>query len=492
MKVLLVYPQYPDTFWSFKHILNFISKKAIFPPLGLLTVASMLPKDWNLKLIDTNIAKLSDYDIAWADMVFISAMVVQNKSAQGIIKRCKTQGKIVVAGGPSFTTSPEYFKGVDYFVLNEAEITLPLFLNDLAKAKAKHLYTVSIHPDITKTPIPLWRLINLADYQSMAVQYSRGCPFNCEFCDIVIMNGRTPRTKTPKQLIAELQAIYNAGWRDEVFIVDDNFIGNKVNVKKMLPYLINWQKEHHFPFGLLTEASVNLAEDHDLMSKMTAANFNKVFLGIETPSTESLIECGKTQNTKKDLSRVVEIIHQHGMQVMAGFIVGFDNDGEDIFERQIKFIQTAGVVVAMIGLLVALPKTRLWHRLKKENRLLKITSGENTDGSLNFIPKMKKKILLDGYKKIINTIYSPTNYYRRIENFLKSYNPTAKSKISKNNLMIFLRSVWKIGVISQKRLLYWKLVLKTLLTKRKALPAVVEMAIIGEHFEKIANNISRD
>ena len=377
MNILFINPKYPDTFWSFKHALKFIAKKASMPPLGLLTVAAMLPKEWHKKLVDTNISKLTDEHIEWADMIFIGGMIVQKDSSQEIITRCKSMGKTVVAGGPLFTTQHEKFTGVDYFILNEAEVTLPLFLKDFEEKTPKPIYTSNIRPDITKTPIPLWSLINLKDYSTMAIQFSRGCPFNCEFCDIVIMNGRTPRTKTPDQLIAEFQAIYDGGWRDSLFIVDDNFIGNKSKVKEMLLKLIEWQKEHKYPFTLLTEASTNLADDKELMQMMSAANFNAVFLGLETPHVDSLNECGKFQNATRNLVDAVKTIHQNGMQVFGGFIVGFDSDNEKIFETQIGFIQQIGVVTAMVGMLGALPQTRLWHRLKSEGRLLSETTGEN-------------------------------------------------------------------------------------------------------------------
>lgn len=487
--ILLVYPKYPDTFWSFKNILKFISKKAAFPPLGLLTIASMLPQQWNKRLIDTNIVELSDEDIAWADMVFISAMIVQKDSAQEIIWRCKSQNKVVVAGGPVFTTQSEAFDGVDHFVLNEAEITLPLFLHDLEEGKLKQHYISADRPDITNTPIPMWSLINLEDYATMAIQYSRGCPFNCEFCDIIIMNGRIPRTKTTPQILNEFQSLYDAGWRGSVFVVDDNFIGNSVNVRKMLPELIAWQKNHNYPFTLMTEASTNLADNPKLMQMMSAANFHKVFVGIETPSIDGLKECGKLQNASRDLAETVRIIQRNGMQVMGGFIVGFDSDTEKIFDAQIKFIQQVGIVTAMVGLLQALPKTRLWHRLKSENRLIHESTGENTSGSLNFVTHMDKDKLLAGYKKILSTIYSPKQYYRRINAFIKNYKPTVKSRLFKEDFFAFTRSVWKIGILSRSRFLYWKLLIKTFFTKIKALPIAVELAIYGLHFDVITRKV---
>ncbi len=490
MNILLVYPKYPDTFWSFKDSLKFISKKAAFPPLGLLTVGAMLPKEWNKKLVDINVNDLLVEDILWADMVFISAMIVQKKNAQEIIDKCNKYGRKVVAGGPYFTVDPEKFTGVDHFVLNEAEVTLPQFLADLEKNSLKKVYTSKERPDITKTPAPLWSLINLKDYASMAIQYSRGCPFNCEFCDIIIMNGRIPRVKTPEQMINEFQSLYDAGWRDSLFIVDDNFIGNKMHAKKMLAELIKWQKSHNYPFKLFTEASTNLADDEELMRLMSAANFGKVFLGIETPNVEGLKECGKYQNVERDLAETVKIIQRNGMEVMGGFILGFDSDTESIFEAQIRFIQKVGIVNAMVGLLNAVPQTRLWHRLKAEGRILGEATGENTDGTLNFVPKIDKKILLEGYKKILSTLYSHDMYYKRINIFLKNYNPREKARISLNRLNAFLKSMWKIGVCSGARKHYWKLMIKTLIFKRKAFAKAVELAIYGVHFRNIAKKIS--
>ena len=488
MNVLLVYPEYPDTFWSFKHILKYISKKATFPPLGLLTVAAMLPEEWGKKLVDMNTRKLEDKDLEWADTVMVSAMLVQKNSAQNVISRAKAKGRMVVAGGPAFSAMPEQFRQVDHMVLGEAEITLPRFLRDLENGKPKKFYKSKQRPDITKTPKPLWELIDFKDYQSMVVQYSRGCPFNCEFCDIVIMNGHTPRTKNPEQIISELQSLHDAGWRSGVFIVDDNFIGNKIRVKEMLRSLIKWQKQHKYPFQFLTEASTNLADDPELMILMSKANFSKVFLGLETPNIESLKECSKMQNATRDLADSVRIIQRNGMQVMGGFIVGFDNDFDSIFENQIKFIQKIGVVTAMVGILTALPHTRLWHRLNKEGRLLKESTGD-IDGDLNFMPKMGREKLIKGYKKILSTIYSPKEYYKRINTFIMNYRPTAKSRINLSSIKAFVRSIWKVGILSRSRFYYWKLLFKTFLMKNKAFPIAVELAIIGEHFKRTTKKI---
>ena len=490
MKVLLLYPKYPDTFWSFKYVLKFISKKAAFPPLGLLTVAAMLPKEWEKRLVDLNVEQLTDADIAWADMVMVSAMLIQQKSAQEEISRCKQFGKRIVAGGPAFTAQHDIFYDVDHCILNEAEVTLPPFLHDLAAGCPKPLYTDATRPNLAETPVPLWSLIKVKNYATMAIQFSRGCPYNCEFCDIVIMNGRKPRTKSPEQMEREFEALHGTGWRQAVFIVDDNFIGNKTKVKKMLPSLITWQQEHRYPFTLLTEASTDLADDRDLMRLMSTANFYKVFLGLETPSEEGLQECGKYQNTRLNLIDAVKLIHGHGMQVMGGFIVGFDSDTEGIFDAQISFIQQIGVVTAMVGLLTALPKTRLWHRLKAEGRLIANATGENTDGVLNFLPKMDRQQLQEGYEKILSTIYSPKCYYQRIHTFLQSYSPTVRKKLKAIDLVAFTKSIWRIGIFSRSRFLYWRLLIVTLFRKRRALPFAVELAIFGLHYEKMAKRVA--
>ena len=427
MKILLVYPQYPDTFWSFKHALNFVSKKAAFPPLGLLTVAAMLPEEWEKKLIDMNVTSLTDKDIKWADYVFLSAMAVQKESALHVIKKCKRLDTKIVAGGPLFTTETENFSDIDHMVLNEAEITVPQFLEDLEKGEIKPLYTTCEWPDINNTPVPAWDLINSKRYSSLSVQYSRGCPFDCEFCDIVVLNGHRPRTKGKDQLLRELDAIYDIGWRNSVFIVDDNFIGNKRKLKtEILPAIAEWMKKKKHPFSLFTEASINLADDEELMNLMVESGFNTVFVGIETPNEDSLIECGKSQNKNRNLVDAVRKMQNFGLQVHGGFIVGFDSDPVTIFENQINFIQKSGIVTAMVGLLNAPPGTKLHKRLKGENRLVRNFSGNNTDCTMNFIPKMNYEVLVTGYHSILNTIYSPHHYYERVKTFLREYRPKAK------------------------------------------------------------------
>ena len=489
MHILMVYPKYPDTFWSFKHVLGFISCKAAFPPLGLLTVASLLPEEWSKKLVDVNVEALTDEQICWADMVFVSAMLVQMKGAQAVIDRCKALGKTVVVGGPAATAQRDAFKGVDHFVLNEAEVTLPGFLADVAAGVAKGVYASEEHADITATPAPMWSLINLKHYAIMPVQYCRGCPFNCEFCDIIVMYGRTPRTKTADQCLGEIQALYDGGWRGEVFIVDDNFIGNRVKVKQMLRRLVEWQQEHGYPFTFLTEASADLADDKELLELMGQANFNKVFLGIETPNVASLAECGKSQNTGRDLAEAVKCIQRAGMQVMGGFIVGFDNDTNAVFETQIDFIQKTGVVTAMVNMLYALPGTRLWDRLKREGRLLEVAVGQEDGTVLTFEPTMGRQELLSGYRDMLKTIYSPRLYYQRIDTFLSHYRPLAKERSSWLEVKAAVRSMWHVGVVSEARLYYWRLIFKTTLRHFKALPVALHMAVCGLHFAKVSDEM---
>jgi len=489
MKVLLVYPKYPDTFWSFKHALKFISKKASFPPLGLLTVAAMIPKEWERRLIDMNVSVLTEDDLKWADYVFISAMIVQKKSVWEVIRRCKNLGVRVIAGGPLFTTGYAEFEDIDHFVLNEAESTLPSFLDDLKNGCAQHIYTSKERPDIRETPPPQWDLINMKKYASMSIQYSRGCPYNCEFCDIIILNGHKPRTKSKDQILEELEALYTQGWKGGVFFVDDNFIGNKKRLKtELLPCLIDWMREKKYPFYFSTEASINLADDEELMQLMVKAGFNRVFIGIETPNEESLTECNKYLNKNRDLIACVKKIQDNGFEVQGGFIVGFDNDPPSIFERQISFIQKSGIVTAMVGLLNAPRGTRLYHRLKKEDRLLNDLSGDNTDFSINFIPKMNIEALINGYKKILNTIYSPKHYYKRVITFLKAYKPKPlKGKIHFNfhNLRAFFKSIWFLGIKGKERFHYWKLISWTLVRRPRFFRLAITLAIYGFHFRKI-------
>jgi radical SAM superfamily enzyme YgiQ (UPF0313 family) len=487
MNILLVNPQTPDTFWSFKHAVRFVSRKASMAPLGLLTVAAMLPPDWNLKLVDLNVTRLNDDALRWADYVLIGAMLVQKDSVREIVARCAALNKTVIAGGPLFTTGHEAFPEIQHFVLGEAEEVMPQVVADLRSGQLQPVYQGTHRPDITHTPIPRWDLIRMKDYVTMSVQFSRGCPFDCEFCDIIVMNGRRPRTKTPDQLIAELESLRRRGWKEMVFIVDDNFIGNKNHTRALLRAMIAWRQRTRTRIGFLTEASVNLADDAELCSLMVQAGFKKVFVGIETPSVEALEECHKLQNRNRDLMASVQTLQKAGLQVMAGFIIGFDSDRSDIFKRQFEFIQRSGVALAMVGLLTALPQTRLWQRLKREGRLETVSTGNNTDAELNFKPKLNRDFLQNGYRDLVKKLYEPGSYYQRARTFLKSHRPAGpRGQLTRDDIVAFLKSTLVLGVWYRGRVGYWRLVIGTLLRRPRQFPMAVELAIMGYHFRRVA------
>ncbi|MEE8584823.1 MAG: radical SAM protein, partial [Acidobacteriota bacterium] len=388
MNILLISPATPSTFWSFKHAVRFVSKRSAFPPLGLLTVGAMLPRHWKLKLVDMDATALTDPDLLWADYVMVSAMLVHRDSVAEIARRCQAHCKPVIAGGPLFSTVYEDFPSIGHIVSGEAEEIMPRLVQDMLQGGPARRYECRNRPDISKSPVPRWDLVDPRHYASLSVQFSRGCPYNCEFCDIIVLNGRVPRTKPPQQLLNELDGLHALGWKRSVFLVDDNFIGNKKKVKQLLRAIIEWRRRTRARMDFFTEASVNLSDDDELLDLMAQAGFKKVFLGIETPETESLKECHKLQNTRRNLVTSVRRIQNAGMQVMGGFIVGFDHDGPDIFRRQFEFIQRAGVVTAMVGILTAVPKTRLYKRLMAEGRLLAESTGNNTEAVVNFVTKL--------------------------------------------------------------------------------------------------------
>jgi radical SAM superfamily enzyme YgiQ (UPF0313 family) len=493
MKVLLVYPEYPITFWSFRYALSFISKKASFPPLGLLTIAALLPEEWELRLIDMNVRRLSDREILWADYVFVSAMIVQAESVKKVLDRCKSLGRKVVAGGPLFTTGYEEYAGMaDHFVLNEAEKTLPLFLSDLKKGSAKKVYTSAGWADMTTSPVPMRELVRTRDYGAMNIQYSRGCPFDCEFCNITSLFGRVPRTKNKEQLIAELDNIHALDWKGCVFIVDDNFIGNKVKLKnEILPAMIQWMTRNDYPFTFTTEASLNLADDDELMRLMVEAGFDTVFVGIESPNEDSLDECGKRANQGRDMIASIRKMQQFGLEVQGGFIVGFDNDPPEIFDRMISFIQDSSVVTAMVGMLNALPSTKLHSRLTKEGRLLEHTSGNNTDFSINFMPSMEYGSLIKGYQRVMQNIYAPKQYYLRARTFLQNYRPGSNRifHIRFNYIMALPKSILRIGILGKERFQYWKLFFWSLFRRPKLFPHAITLSIYGFHFRKMVQEL---
>jgi radical SAM superfamily enzyme YgiQ (UPF0313 family) len=492
IKALLVYPEIPTTYWSFKYSLPFIGNKSSMPPLGLLTIASLMPENYELKLLDMNVTGLTREAVENSDIVFVSAMIVQKDSMRSVIELCNECGVPVAAGGPYPTSSYKEIEGVDYFILNEAEVTLPEFLADYGNGIPKKLYTSDIKPDLEKTPAPRFDLIsNMKDYGSMALQYSRGCPFNCEFCDIIEMLGRTQRTKSPEQFIKEMEVLYNTGFRGSLFVVDDNFIGNKSRVKELLRQIIKWQKKNKFPFNMFTEASINIAHDDELLSLMVEAGFRYVFIGIESPDVNTLALTQKKQNLREDILENVKKVQSWGLEVLGGFIVGFDSDPEDIFERQIRFIQEAGIPVAMIGILTAIVNTQLYRRLEAEGRLLGASSGNNTHNfQINFVTKMPAEKVISGYKHIISEIYNPKNYFERCLT-LMSRLPNKKT-LNKHfefaYIKAFFMSLFKQS-FSRYGFTYLRYLLKVLFKKPGFFVPAVVLAVKGYHFFKITEEI---
>lgn len=492
MNALLIYPKCPDTFWSFTHALKFISKRAAQPPLGLLTVAAILPKAWRMRLVDMNVTTLREKDLRWADVAFISAMAIQKASASDVITQCADAGVTTVAGGPLFTANPEDYTQVDHLVLNEAEATLPRFLEDFERGRAAACYRSDEFLCLERTPVPRYELLNMRKYASMNIQYSRGCPFNCEFCDISVLFGRKVRTKSPDRLIAELEYLYALGWRGDIFFVDDNFIGHKRKLKtETLPAILDWMQARGNPFNFSTEASIDLSDDDELMALMVQSGFNSVFVGIETIDDDALVECGKLQNRHRDILACVKRIQRSGMQVSAGFILGFDSDRPSVFEQLRNFIQASGIVSAMVGLLNAPRHTRLYHRLEKEGRLLTDLTGDNTDFSMNFEPRMDRESLLSGYGKVLAGIYAPTPYYKRVMRFLREFSPLRRKCRQRRGprwligrVGTMVKANVRLGLIGKERLHYWRLFFWTLFRYPRLLALAVSLAIYGYHFRK--------
>ncbi|RIH64490.1 DUF4070 domain-containing protein [Mariniphaga sediminis] len=489
MKILMIYPKYPDTYWSFTHALKFISRKAAVPPLGLLTVSAMLPESWQKRLVDLNVEELKNEELKWADYVFLSSMYVQKKSVAEVLHRCKDHDVKVIAGGPLFTQDYNNYPQIDHFILNEAEITLPLFLSDLQNGSPlKRIYQTEEYADLSLSPVPDFYLLNLKAYASMSLQISRGCPFSCDFCEITALLGRKVRMKSKEQVLNELDTLFRLKWRGAVSVVDDNFIGNKKVIKnELLPSMINWMKMHKHPFNFNAQTSINLADDDTLLTMMREAGFTSTFIGIETPVEESLQSCHKMQNENRDLLGNVKQIQRAGLQVSGGFIVGFDSDTSTVFQRQIDFIQKSGIVSAMVGLLNAPKNTRLYKQMEEENRLTVDATGSNTDFTMNFVPKMDYQKLQEGYRHIINNIYKEKPYYKRIRELFRNYNPVkiGKSNIDFTRIRAFIKSFFVLGLLNKGRFEYWKFIVWTLINKPKLFIEAITFAVYGYHFRTV-------
>lgn len=477
-----------------KFALDFVGKKSSMPPLGLLTVAGMFPRKYQLKVVDMNVEPLLDAHLEWADLVLTSTMIVQKDSLQEVIERCNRHDVPLVAGGPHPTSFHEEMEGVDHFVLGEVENILSDFLRDFENGTAREIYRAAEKPDIGQTPLPRYDLIDLESYGSMALQFSRGCPFDCEFCDITKLFGRIARTKTHGQMLAEFDLLYQLGWRGALFLVDDNFIGNKKAVLELLPHVAEWQQEKDYPFSLFTEASVNLARMGGLMEAMVDAGFSMTFLGIESPNPEALLKTKKKQNTSHGqvdyLFQAVRKIQNTGMEVMGGFILGLDGDGEDVFDAQIRFIQEAGIPMAMVGLLSALKGTDLYNRLQKEGRLLDESGGDNVSVNLNFVPEMDPHVLVEGYKRVLRSLYDPglKNYFDRCLTLLSQLKPTPHSvrRIKAYELLALLKSVRR-QALSKQGPAYVGFLAKVLKNYPRMFPEAIRLAIMGYHFEKVTS-----
>lgn len=492
-KVLLVYPEFPPSYWGLQYALEFIGKKSNVPPLGLLTVAGMFPDDgYEMKLIDMNVTPLEDEHITWADLVLTSTMLIQQKSQREVVTRCNRIGVPIVAGGPHPTLYHDEMEGVDHFVLGEVEEIFAQFLVDFENGRAKKMYLPAEKPDTAKTPPPRFDLLDLSAYRTMVLQFSRGCPFDCEFCDITNLFGRAPRTKTDEQMLAELELLYDLGWRGQVFIVDDNFIGNRRKALSLLHAIAGWQKEKRYPFFLFTESSIVLVEHEPLMDAMVDAGFTWVFLGIESPNPETLKRSNKKQNTKKGIDNyllhAVRTLQGKGLEVTGGFILGLDGDGPEVFDAQIDFIQEAGIPMAMVALLTAFRGTNLYHRLEREGRLLAESTGDNLDITLNFIPELESQTLIDGYKRIITTLYDPalSNYFQRCWTLFKNLKSTEHNGfgVEKTELLTIVKS-FKRQLLSRQGPAYLKFLLKMIFLRPKMLPEAIRLAILGYHFQKV-------
>lgn len=460
------------------------------PPLGLITVASMLPKEWEKRLIDQNITQLKDSDLEWADYVFVSAMTIQRQGVKELIERCHKLGKKIVAGGPLFTAEPENFNEIDYLVLNEAELTLAPFLADLKAGTPKHIYTSEERPNLNNTPLPSWDLITQKYYSTMPIQLSRGCPYDCEFCDIITLFGRNQRMKSKEQIINELESLFQAGWRGGVTLADDNFTSKKTILKnELLPAMTEWMRKRKYPFSFMAEVSINLADDDELMKMMVAAGFDVLFVGIETPNEQSLKECNKIPNQGRDLLASAKKMQQFGFVVDAGFILGFDSDDETTFASLEEFIGRSGIVTAMVGLLNAPRGSRLHERLQNEGRLVnEEIVGDNTAYSTNIVPKMKIESLVQGYKNVLERIYSAKPYYGRLKKFFRNYKPPKRKPMAFHFYYIkaLIKTMLIIGIFKRDRRYFWKLVTWSLFRKPRVLPLVFRYAIYRTHFAEVS------
>ena len=502
MRTLFLYPQFPKTFWSYEKILELVNRKVLLPPLGLATVAALLPQEWEMKLVDRNIRDVTEAEWEWAELVVISGMIVQKDDMQVQIREAKRRGLLVAVGGPYASSTPDAPEIVeaDFKVLDEGEITLPQFVSAIQRGERSGRFSAEgDKPDVTATPIPRFDLLELDAYDSMSVQFSRGCPFNCEFCDIIVLYGRKPRTKTPEQLIGELQRLYDLGWRRSIFLVDDNFIGNKRNAKLLLPQIKSWQQERGYPFSFTTEASVDLADDEEMMRMMHDARFESVFLGIETPDESSLETARKVQNTRNPLDAAVDRITANGIRVMAGFIIGFDGEKDGAGHRIVDFVTRTGIPAAMMGMLQALPNTALWYRLEKEGRLIQdkdAAKGVNQTNLLNFKPTRPIRDIANEYVEAFCALYEPNAYMDRVYSYYLKMGAPRWKAAAKLPSLIDLRAlsivVWRQGVKRSTRTRFWRYVISMARRNPALLEQFISVLAHNEHFLEYRGIVQRE
>jgi len=510
MRTLFVYPEFPKTFWSYEKILELVNRKVLLPPLGLVTVAALLPQHWQMKLVDRNVREVTEAEWNWAELVVISGMIVQKSDMAAQIAKAKERGLPVAVGGPFASSTPDApeLNLVDFKVLDEGEITLPMFIEAIERGDTSGRFSSNGEkPDVTSTPVPRFDLLELDAYDSMSVQFSRGCPFQCEFCDIIVLYGRKPRTKNPEQLVAELQALYDLGWRRSIFLVDDNFIGNKRNAKLLLPAMRDWLSERGYPFSFATEASVDLAADDDLLQLMAECRFESVFLGIETPDEASLSVAGKHQNTRSSLEDAVDHITSYGIRVMAGFIIGFDGELAGAGDRIVRFVSLTGIPAAMMGMLQALPNTGLWHRLEKEGRLIQEKAdakGVNQTNLLNFVPTRPIREIAHEYVQAFCELYEPNAYIDRVTHYyLKmgkprwhSFYKSEKSDISRLPSLTDIRAlsivIWRQGVKRNTRFRFWKSLATIAMRNPQLLEQFLVVLAHNEHFQEYRGVVTKE
>jgi radical SAM superfamily enzyme YgiQ (UPF0313 family) len=496
-RCLLVYPEFTlPSFWNFRVTCELRGAKYPSPPLGLITVAALLPREWDLRLVDCNVEKLTDAHLAWADLVFTGGMLPQQVSCLRVVKRAQALGKTVVVGGPDATSSPHIFEHAEHLITGEAEVTLPRWLADFQAGKAERRYEAGTEKaDMTASPQPRFDLLKFDNYLYPSIQFGRGCPFVCEFCDIIELFGRVPRLKTTEQMLAELDRIYAMGYRGHLNFVDDNFVGNKRDVKKFMPKLIEWQEAHNWPFELSTEASINIADDDELLGQMQQAGFASLFVGIESPDEETLRHMQKKQNTKRKLAESLEKIYAHGMFVNTGYIIGFDTERASVAEGMLELIEASATPVNMVGLLFALPNTQLARRLQREGRLFEhwdrmpedLECGDQCAIGINFTSLRPRLDILRDYRQVVDQSFEPRSYFGRVERVSLMMNCAGK-KLRQNlrdhirDLTGLARLTWRMGVVSPLRGLYWKTMARVARKNPKGIRYTVALLGLYLHF----------